>query len=193
MKANPGTKIVLLFLTAHRAGFVVGMEARPHMRGARLLRLSFLLAFLLALPVPFFAQAADNTLTNGDVVRMMKAGVPESIILREIQTSRTDFGTGPDALIKLKNQGASERVLGAVLDSRMGTSSSQSEPLPGGRVPAQSTAQGPHHLPTFEADMKFNSKVNGKLFVGKDHIKLVRAGVPLFSVKWKETTPKGNK
>lgn len=164
------------------------------MRGARLLQVSLLLAFVLALPVPFLAQAAtSNALTNADVVRMVKAGVPESIILREIQMSRTDFGTSADALIKLKNQGASERVLGAVLDSRMGTNASQSEPLAARHVPAQSAAQGPRHLPTFEADVKFNSKANGKLFVGKDHIKLERSGVPLFSVKWKETAPKVSK
>ena len=59
------------------------------MRGTRLLQLAFLLAFLLALPL--VAQApTDNVLTNADIVKMMKAGLPESIILREIQMSRTD-------------------------------------------------------------------------------------------------------
>ena len=88
------------------------------------LRLTFLLAFLLALPVPFLAQVStDSALTNADIARMVKAGVPESIIVREIQMSRTDLGTSPAALIELRKQGASEAVLGAVLDSRMGTGS----------------------------------------------------------------------
>ena len=91
------------------------------MRGARLLHLTFLLTFLLVLPV--LAQApTDQALTNADIVRMMKAGMPESIILREIRMSNTDFAISPAALIELKKQGASERILGAVLDSRMGIS-----------------------------------------------------------------------
>ena len=159
------------------------------MRGTRLLQLSFLLALTLALPL--LAQApTDNVLTNADVVRMVKAGIPDSIIEREIQMSRTDFGTGPAALIELKNQGASERVLGSVLDSRMGTSKSQSEPLPAPHVPAQSAAPGHHGLPTFEAKMKFNATTNGKLSMSHNQIKVERSGVPLFSLKWKEPKAK---
>ncbi len=94
------------------------------------LRLTFLLAFLLALSVPFLAQApTDNALTSADIARMVKAGVPESIIVREIQMSRTDLGTSPAALIELRKQGASEAVLGAVLDSRMGRAVARQNPL----------------------------------------------------------------
>ena len=67
------------------------------MRGARWFRLAFLLA-ILAAPVSF-AQTTGNVLTNADVVKMMKAGLPESIIVRVIQTSRTDFSATPAGLI----------------------------------------------------------------------------------------------
>ena len=164
------------------------------MRSARLLQLTLLLAFSLALSVPFSAQATtDNVLTNADVARMVKAGIPESIIAREIQMSRTDFGTSPAALIELRNQGASERVLGAVLDSRMGPSKPQAEPLPAPHVPVESAVPGPHNglkLPTFEAKMKFNATTNGKLSMSHNQIKVERSGVPLFSLKWKETKAK---
>ena len=84
------------------------------MRGARLLQLNVLLTLLLA--VPLLAQApTDQALTNADIVKMMKAGLPESVILREIQMSNTDFATSPAALIQLRKQGASERILHAVL------------------------------------------------------------------------------
>ena len=157
------------------------------MRGARLLQVTFLLAFSLALPVPFSAQApADNALTNADIVRMVKAGIPESIIVREIQMSRTDLGTSPAALIELKNQGASERILGAVLDSRSGASSPGSEPLPASHLSAQATAGAPHHLPSFEAKVKLNSKAQAKVSMTQNHIKVERSGVPLFDLKWKE-------
>jgi hypothetical protein len=154
------------------------------------LRLIFLLALLLALPVPLLAQASnDSALTNADIARMVKAGVPESIIVREIQMSRTDLGTSPAALIELRKQGASEAVLGAVLDSRMGTGRPASEPLAAPRVPTQSPAPGHHGLPTFEAKMKFNSTTNGKLSMSHNQIKVERSGVPLFTLKWKENAP----
>ena len=98
--------------------------------------------------IPLLAQApTDNVLTNADVVRMVRAGVPDSIIEREIQMSRTDFGTSPSALIELRNQGASERVLGAVLDSRMGTSKVQPEPLPQAHVSGASSGFRPPQWP----------------------------------------------
>ncbi|HME31643.1 MAG TPA: hypothetical protein VKG65_02710 [Terriglobales bacterium] len=52
---------------------------------------------------------------------------------------------------------------------------------------AHSATPGPHHLPSFEADVQLNSKERGKLFVGQNHIKVERSGVPVFSLKWKET------
>lgn len=155
------------------------------------LQLSFLLVFLLALPVPFLAQVPnDSALTNADIARMVKAGVPESIIVREIQMSRTDLGTSPAAMIELRKQGASEAILGAVLDSRMGTGRAPSEPLAVPHVPSQSAAPGPHHLPTFEAKIKLNATTNGKVSMSHNQIKVERSGVPLFSLKWKEAAPK---
>ena len=159
------------------------------MRGARLVQLTALLAFLLALPVQFLAQSpADNALTNADIVRMMKAGIPESVIVRKIQISRPDFGTSANELIELKNQGASEKILGAVLDSRSRAIQSPSEPPPPAYSGAQTVALGPHHLPTFDAAFKLNSKTKGKISVGKDHIRVEQAGGPVFTLKWKDNS-----
>jgi len=155
------------------------------MRRARLVQMIFLLALVFALPVPFSAQAVtDNALTNADIVKMVKAGIPESIILREIQTSRTDFNTGPSGLIELRNHGASEGILAAVLDSRGGANRSLAEPAASPRT--QSAAPGAHRLPTFQADLKIKSNSLAKVSMTQNHIKVERAGVPLFDLKWKE-------
>jgi hypothetical protein len=156
------------------------------MRGARLVQLTVLLIFSLVLPVQFLAQTpTNNALTNADIVRMMKAGIPESVIVRKIQVSQPDFSTSANDLIELKNHGASERVLGAVLDRGSGTGQSPSEPPPAAHIPAKSAAAGLHHLPTFEAAVKLNSKTE-KILVGKNHIKVEQAGVPVFTLKWKD-------
>jgi hypothetical protein len=155
------------------------------MRRARLVQMTFLLALLFALPVPFSAQAVpDNALSNADIVKMVKAGIPESIILREIQTSRTDFNTGPAGLIELKNHGASEGILAAVLESRGGTNKSLAEPIASPR--GQTAAPVAHHLPNFQADLKIKSNSLAKVTMTQNHIKVERSGVPLFDLKWKE-------
>ena len=59
----------------------------------------------------------DSVLTNAGVGKMVKSGLPESIVIREIQLSRTSFDTSPAGLIDLRKHGASENVLNAVLDS----------------------------------------------------------------------------
>ena len=161
------------------------------MRGAPLLQLAFLMAFLLALPL--LAQApTDQVLTNADIVKMVKAGLPEGIILREIRMSNTDFATSPAALIELKKQGASERILGAVLDSRMGISGSEPETRATPRIVAQVAAPGLHHLPSVEADMRINSTANGHLSMGHNHINVEHSGVPVFSLQWKEVKNTGS-
>ncbi len=160
------------------------------MRGARLLQMFALVAFLLAIPVPFSAQT-DDVVTNADIVKMVKAGVPESIIVREIQMSRTDFRTNPAALIELKKQGVPEGVLGAVLDSRMGAAGFNPASQPEPRVLAASS--GPHHLPTFEADVRVNATKHEKVSMGHNQIKVEQSGVPIFSLKWKEPKSSNSK
>ncbi len=158
------------------------------MRGARRIQLIFLLSFSLVLPTLLLAQAtSDKALTNADIVKMTKAGISESVIVRELQTSTTNLGTSPADLIELKKQGVSEKVLGAVVDSRGGPVVG---PAQTNRISARSAPSGPHRLPSFDADLRFNSTTRGKLSVRQNQIKFERAGVPLFSLKWKSAPSK---
>jgi len=59
--------------------------------------------------------AASGALTNQDVARMAKAGVPESSIVASIQGSPAAFDLSPEALIALKRAGAGESVLQAMV------------------------------------------------------------------------------
>jgi len=143
----------------------------------------FFIAALLSFPASSLAQSpGEHALTNADIARMVKAGVPESIIVREIQTSKTEFNSAPGGLIELKNHGASEAILGAVLDSRSSSATGQFSP----HVRAQSAGSAAHHLPNFQADLKIKSNSLAKVSMTQNHIKVERAGVPFFDLKWKE-------
>jgi hypothetical protein len=64
------------------------------------------------------AQAAP--MNNGDVIKMLESGMPESVILQSIATSATKFDVSSDALIKLQKKGASAAVLQAVINTKDG-------------------------------------------------------------------------
>jgi hypothetical protein len=59
--------------------------------------------------------AAGATLTNLDILQMQKAGLSEDIILSKISTSTTDFHTGTQDLIQLKESGVSDNVINAMV------------------------------------------------------------------------------
>ena len=154
------------------------------MRSASSIRLTLVLACLLAVPAACFAQSStDGAITNADIVKMMRAGLPESIIVREIRLSPAPLTATPTALIQLKKQGATEAILDAVLDSQGGPAAP--EPY------ASAAVYGAHRprLPSFEADLRVKSNKHEKVSVGQNHISVQQSGVPLFSLTWKQTAP----
>lgn len=56
-------------------------------------------------------------LTNDDVLKMVQAKLPDSVIVAKIQASSCQFNTSPDALISLQQAGASESVLKAMTEA----------------------------------------------------------------------------
>jgi len=146
------------------------------MCGAYRIRFVLLMTCLLALSIVCAAQAPSNgALTNTDIVKMMRAGLPESIIVREIRQSGSALNTSPEALIQLKKQGASERILGAVLDSHAGPE----------RYPMYEGYGEPHpHMPSFKADVRVKSNKHATISVGHNHVAVGKGDAPLFSVTW---------
>jgi hypothetical protein len=55
------------------------------------------------------------SLTNGDVVKMVKAGVPEATIASSIQSSPRKFDLSPDALLVLHRAGVSQKILDVMM------------------------------------------------------------------------------
>ena len=147
---------------------------------------SLLLGFLLIASIAAGAQSApDSLLTNTGVGKMVKAGLPESVIIREIQLSRTSFDTTPAGLIDLRKRGASEAVLHAVLDSW----NSGGMPIPAA-MPDGSPVPAAAHMPSFHANVKINKKAHESITVGHNHVEVQGSGIPAISVEW-QTNPPG--
>lgn len=74
---------------------------------------------------------APSRMTNQDVIRLVKAGLSENIIVAKIRESRADaqFDTSVDALIALKQAGVSEAIVRAMLaEEAAGTTGATSAP-----------------------------------------------------------------
>jgi hypothetical protein len=152
----------------------------------RKFRWSFLIriGFLFLASATCLAQtASDSVLTNGSVGKMVKSGVPEGIVIREIQLSRTSFDTSPAGLIDLRKHGASENVLNAVLDSWNGGGM----PLPAGMAQGDGAPRA-GHMNGFHANVKINKKAHESITVGHNHVEVQGSGIPAISVDW-QTNP----
>jgi hypothetical protein len=161
------------------------------MRCAGITRISLLVITLAALTVASLAQNQTPVrLSNADVAKMVQAGIPENVIVLEIQVSETNFNIAPDALIGLKHQHVPDGVLAAIVESQASGRVAQSV-APGIVYTAgPSSATHPHRLPNVDATGRIDSKTSGKVEVRANQIKVEKAGVPLFSVKWKDNAAK---
>jgi hypothetical protein len=66
---------------------------------------------VLSLASTCLAQSSPQNFTNADLVKMIQAGLPESVILNKIKSSGGTLDTSVDALIALKKAGATENEL----------------------------------------------------------------------------------
>jgi hypothetical protein len=150
-------------------------------------RVPFALAFLLMVTGFCFAQGPmSRPLTNSDIVKMADAGIPENVIVRDIEVSGANFVTTPDALIGLKQHHVPDGVLAAMVDSQAARMVPIGPPPGMVFVPGPPPTSHPHQLPNLDASLRLADKTTGKVQVRKNQIKVEKAGVPLLSVKWSE-------
>jgi hypothetical protein len=79
----------------------------------------------LALAFPLFAQ---EVLTNDSIVKLVKAGLGDDLIINMIKTQGSKFALGADDVIALKAAGVSEKVVSAMIVGSSGGSTPKTEP-----------------------------------------------------------------
>jgi hypothetical protein len=95
---------------------------------------------------------AQQTLNNDAIIKLVKAGLSDDFILSTINTQPGSYDASPEAIIALKNAGASDRVMSAIVQKVAGSATpapmsttaqavSSADPTPAPAV--KSTAQPP--------------------------------------------------
>ncbi|MEX2220271.1 MAG: hypothetical protein WEG40_00590 [Candidatus Rokuibacteriota bacterium] len=77
--------------------------------------LGLALVAVIALSLPGATSLAQEVLTNDSVVQMIKAGLPESVVISKIRSTATKFDLRTDSLVSLKKNGVSDKVLEAMM------------------------------------------------------------------------------
>lgn len=77
---------------------------------------------LLVLSSPVFGQDGGEVLTNDKVIQMTRAGLPPTVIVSKIRTSKNNFNTSTEELIRLQQA----RVLPDIINAMVEASSNSS-------------------------------------------------------------------
>lgn len=78
------------------------------------------IAFVFAFGSLSAVNAQDEVMSNDEVISLTKAGLAGSVIIGKIRTSKSNFDMSTDALIKLKQSGVPDDVVGAMLEAKSG-------------------------------------------------------------------------
>jgi hypothetical protein len=104
---------------------------------------TFLIMACAVLCAPLFGQQTQKPLTNLDVIKMVKGGVPESVVISSIQSRKTKFDISPDGLIALHKAGVTPGEMDAIMGaSGHAAGAPPSGPVTAGASPAAAAAGG---------------------------------------------------
>jgi len=106
-------------------------------------------AFCLLLCILVFVAPAQEILSNDSVLKMVKAGLSEDVIVSVVNSQPGVYTVTPDALVALKNAKVPSKVISAMVSKSQGTAlgTAPSEPLPAGGPASNGSADGPAALP----------------------------------------------
>lgn len=107
-------------------------------RAIRYIQLTIVICVTAAF-VSAFAQDTRPPLTNADMIKLVRAKLPESTIILSIQSRPSAFDTSPEALISLKENGVSTKVIEAMLQAGVKPTATQASPS----VPQGAAERGP--------------------------------------------------
>ncbi|MGE5231389.1 MAG: hypothetical protein ACM3NS_06580, partial [Deltaproteobacteria bacterium] len=79
------------------------------------------LVAVVGLSLPGATSLAQEVLTNDSVIQMIKAGLPEAVVIAKIKSTATKFDLKTDSLVSLKKAGVSDKVLEAMVAAGSGS------------------------------------------------------------------------
>jgi len=101
-----------------------------------------LLSLLLVCAVPLVL--AQQTLNNSEVIRMVKAGLADNIVVSTIQSQPGQYDTSTDGLIALKTAGVDDTVIAAIIARASGAAAPAPAAAPAAAPADPNDPNAPH-------------------------------------------------
>jgi hypothetical protein len=139
---------------------------------------SILFLLLAAVTVTFASAQDQKALTNKDILDMVKKGLSESVIVKVIQASDTNFDTSPDAMTQIQSSGATLKVMDAMLKAGAGKRKTAAAATAAGAdkpaLPAPADANAGKYLlkEGTEVSLKFAADVSSRYATAGDKVAL---------------------
>src|SRR5262252_1657930 len=97
-------------------------DYRPSGGLMKMMRVVVVLVLVAALGLswPGAISLAQEVLTNDSVIQMLKAGLPEGVVISKIKSTASKFDLKTDSLVSLKKAGVSDKVLEAMMAAGSG-------------------------------------------------------------------------
>src|SRR5260370_28772029 len=102
--------------------------------------LTLILVAAVSLSLPGATSLAQEVLTNDSVIQMVKAGLPEAVVIAKIKSTSSKFDLKTDSLVGLKKAGVSDKVLEAMVAAGSGPAPSTAGATPAPPAPAVAAA-----------------------------------------------------
>jgi len=114
-----------------------------------------LLILLVCSPLFQAVAQVQPAASNAEILQLLEAKMPESVVMKKIQSMRSPFDTSSQALVQLKKAGATENELNEILSHTAGSSDAATTTTKVDKPPAD---EGPGFEETFKfIDSKLNA------------------------------------
>jgi hypothetical protein len=97
---------------------------------------TLILVAAVSLSLPGATSIAQEVLTNDSVIQMVKAGLPEAVVIAKIKSTSSKFDLKTDSLVSLKKAGVTDKVLEAMVAAGSGAAPSTAAATPAPPAPA---------------------------------------------------------
>jgi hypothetical protein len=148
------------------------------------MRQTILCAVLLAFCV-FTASAAEEVMTNADVVKLVKAGLTMNTIETKIFASTVSFDVGTDALIELSRDGVPDQVVRAMI-VRQSEQRGGAAPRPATRPVDPQQRSRRFDVAIHRNNSKYAKCDGGELLVNNSGVKASGCRGSNFDIKWSD-------
>src|SRR5437762_496837 len=97
---------------------------------------------------------AQTMLTNDSVLKMLKAGLAEDVVLNMINLQPSQFSLTPDEMIAMKKDGVSDKIIAAMVGKGQPSSISKTNGTP----PASASPSSPDSTAALDVGVYFKKK-----------------------------------